>query len=261
MSETPLPSATDVPESQTAPLGALLPSPLPRPVVAVELIVVLAAMYLLTVLPRAWLNYGLDFSDRWWRLFAMTRSGAVDCVLLVLLAIILLRMRGLSLRWLGLSQPALGRQFFWAIVGVACVYGFQLAIVAALHWLSPVENSGPEAEASPSDFVYDLVSTPHKGGMLLLLLVSAIREELLFRALILRYLTWLVRDPPIAVIVSSLLFAAPHWAQGGWAVAGSMWLGLVVGTLYERRGSLLTAIAVHYLFNVLQSLRLTLLYG
>jgi membrane protease YdiL (CAAX protease family) len=101
--------------------------------------------------------------------------------------------------------------------------------------------------------------------------VASICEEILHRGLIQTVLEPLARyGVPVArvrlsasVIVCALLFAVMHLpllmlgAEGGFVlsiVVSAIVLGLVAGVLRERSGSLVPAVIVHMLFNVVGSL-------
>ena len=97
--------------------------------------------------------------------------------------------------------------------------------------------------------------------------VIPVAEEILFRGLL---QGWLVRvmHPAWAILLSSLLFAAAHYApsQGAYnavIMAQLFPLGLVLGHLYRRQRSLLAPITLHGLFNAitLAALWLIDLYG
>jgi membrane protease YdiL (CAAX protease family) len=113
--------------------------------------------------------------------------------------------------------------------------------------ISPTQNSPYTGGGLASN-----LAAGRRSSTLLLLLFSAIGEEVTYRGLLLRYLTWLLRDPPIAVLASSLMFALAHSWLGDMQMLSAIWMGLVLGTFYVRRGSLVTVIIAHFLFNLLQ---------
>ncbi len=59
----------------------------------------------------------------------------------------------------------------------------------------------------------------------------------------------------MAIIITSIVFAVPHMPSVAWqALPGLVVVGLVLGWLYERTGSLLAPILVHMAFNGLMVL-------
>jgi len=98
--------------------------------------------------------------------------------------------------------------------------------------------------------------------LLFIVVWAALGEELFYRG----YLQARLRrrfGSAAAVTIAALLFAVRHYAQVllAWPhifwgaatiwVAGAFVVGLALGWLYERSGSLLPPIAAHYLFNLL----------
>jgi membrane protease YdiL (CAAX protease family) len=90
-------------------------------------------------------------------------------------------------------------------------------------------------------------------GMLLVLLPAALLEELLFRALPLAGLSWLIA-PRWLLWPLSVGFGLLHWPQGSWGVLGATLAGVVFGLLFLFTGSLWVPVAAHYILNVTQLL-------
>jgi hypothetical protein len=65
-----------------------------------------------------------------------------------------------------------------------------------------------------------------------------------------------------AVVLTSLIFGAVHWAQWPAPVALCV-LGLVIGTVYHRTGSLIAAVCMHASFNAFSTTAMLVgaLYG
>ncbi|MCC5795582.1 MAG: JDVT-CTERM system CAAX-type protease [Chromatiales bacterium] len=93
-------------------------------------------------------------------------------------------------------------------------------------------------------------------ALLLLLLLSPVLEELVFRGLI---QGWLLERPwarrrfgPLSVanLLSAAAFALSHWPRGGLLqVSGVLWPGLVFGYFRERHGRLATPVLLHAWYN------------
>lgn len=87
-----------------------------------------------------------------------------------------------------------------------------------------------------------------------------VAEEILFRGLLQGWLARVMR-PVWAIVLSSLLFAAAHYApsQGLYNVviiAQLFALGLILGHLYRRQRSLFASISLHALFNAVSLMAL-----
>lgn len=85
-------------------------------------------------------------------------------------------------------------------------------------------------------------------------LVAPLLEEVMFRGLLQTVLVGLLgrdRRWP-AVVTASVFFAAVHLGAAEWqTLPGLFILGLILGWLYERSGSLLASITLHAAFNAL----------
>lgn len=88
-------------------------------------------------------------------------------------------------------------------------------------------------------------------GLLLVLLPAALLEELLFRALPLAGLSWLIA-PRWLLWPLSVGFGLLHWPQGSWGVVGATLAGIVFGLLFLFTDSLWVPVAAHYILNVTQ---------
>jgi membrane protease YdiL (CAAX protease family) len=88
-------------------------------------------------------------------------------------------------------------------------------------------------------------------GVLLAFIPAALAEELLFRALPLAGLAWLI-EPHLLLWPLSLFFGVLHWPQGGWGVTGASLAALLLGALFLITGSFWVPLAAHYTMNVAQ---------
>ncbi len=110
---------------------------------------------------------------------------------------------------------------------------------------------------SPDPRVLELMdqqlSVGDSGSLALLLLAVAVTpaicEELIFRGLLLRGMTRWVR-PGVSVVLSSILFGVFHWVPGGgFRVLPLVGVGLLLGWLTLRAGSVLPAMVAHAAYN------------
>lgn len=83
-------------------------------------------------------------------------------------------------------------------------------------------------------------------AVLLAAFIPAVVEELLFRGVLLKILRdW--RGDVFAVIATSLVFSALHFSLEGFPVL--LIIGLLLGTLAIRRGSLILPMLFHFVYN------------
>jgi membrane protease YdiL (CAAX protease family) len=83
-------------------------------------------------------------------------------------------------------------------------------------------------------------------------LLAAIGEELFFRGILQRIMIQIFRSPWLGIFVTAAIFSAIHGQFLGFIPR--MILGIILGLLYWYSGSLLPAIAGHFVFNSLQIL-------
>jgi len=135
------------------------------------------------------------------------------------------------------------------IVGVLMAGGFAFAGRAVEHWWGP--------EAFEDKLLRCILpAVPREWpGVLLALLPAAALEELLFRSLPLGGVAALPAGRMLPFFLMwplALFFGLLHWPQGGWGVAGTTLAGLVLSLLFLATGSIWSALAAHYVLNVLQ---------
>jgi membrane protease YdiL (CAAX protease family) len=79
------------------------------------------------------------------------------------------------------------------------------------------------------------------------LVLAPVFEEILYRERLLAALTPLA-GPPLAVLLSGVLFALPH--VNSWSVLATLWVGLVLGVAAHRGRSVAPCIGVHMGLNL-----------
>ncbi len=82
------------------------------------------------------------------------------------------------------------------------------------------------------------------------LVLTAVSEELVFRGAFARLLVPALPGALGMTVASAVFFALIHWSHGTTAVAVAFVAGVVLMALYRRTGSLLPAMAAHYLVNL-----------
>jgi membrane protease YdiL (CAAX protease family) len=168
--------------------------------------------------------------------------------LLALLSFHIPAREGLAL--LPVSPRALLRTLLASGALWICAIG--LSVVQAILWPAPPGHAEMFVE------FWDVMTPRHAGGALLSLLavafVPAVCEELLFRGTLLPALLTRLRVPA-AILVSAALFGAIHTmpTKDGdvtlYQVPQAMVVGLALGVLRLRSGSLLPGILAHTLYN------------
>lgn len=184
----------------------------------------------------------------------LTQTGVLQVACIAtpaLLMAVLLTSRpllSLRVRW-PLPQPLLGVPFSLQTVGW---FGVVLVLAAALHvplvaLMTAVVRSVPQIR----DHLEALerlirIEAPLGAQILILAALPAICEELAFRGFILRGLERRL-GPGKAIFVSSLLFAFAH--LNAFQFLATFALGLVLGLLATRSGSLLPGVLFHFAHN------------
>ena len=149
---------------------------------------------------------------------------------------------GSPARRLGLARSTL-RPFAWALLPIG--------VLLLSHGTDSVIRLFDLREASALQRIDDALRSPERPALWLMLLSLAvapgIAEELLFRGLIQRWLT-LRLGPVPAIGLASVLFALAH--ADPVHAAGTVVLGLYLGTVSQVSGSVLPAIVCHVVNNL-----------
>lgn len=141
-------------------------------------------------------------------------------------------------------------------IGPACQYG----LIPLLYW--PFEHFDKSLSYQLSKPAQADTGSVHTAGALVVILLliavgSPLFEELFFRGLLLRTLMGRV-GPPLAILITGLLFALAHFEAVQFA--GLAVFGMVLGVLAWRTGRLTSSIAAHAAFNASAVLALTHLH-
>ncbi|HEU4401040.1 MAG TPA: CPBP family intramembrane glutamic endopeptidase [Candidatus Polarisedimenticolia bacterium] len=159
----------------------------------------------------------------------------------------------LAVRWFYLDRASVLplRRPGWNAVGAA------LLGAAGLNHLLNLAGAWQERIFPMPDslrLLWERLLTPHGGvdyALLLLLLgpLPAICEEILFRGFLQAGFVQAFESPGKGILMTALVFAAFHLDP--WRFAGVLVLGLFLGYLVHRSGSLLPAMLAHALNNIL----------
>ena len=133
-------------------------------------------------------------------------------------------------------------------------------LINALH-LSPsltewVLKSEKEAEALTFILAYYHTSGGMISGLIVIAILPAIGEELLFRGLIQTQLSKIFLNPHLAIIVTGFLFSFIHFQFLGFLPR--MFLGILFGYMFYWSNSLLIPILMHFANNALTYFALNL---
>lgn len=194
----------------------------------------------------------------------MLLSGTTDAKLALLLAPLMpfvlmgamigpLLSRPDAMRDVGIIPQRPGRDLAWA--GVAGPVGLVLAMAAGLAidaLLTRLDLAPPLVVHETlvklqSEFSTELLLTVVIGAVIL----APLFEEVIFRGILQTCLLHLLGGRRwLTLVIASAVFAVTHWWVVPWPGLVPLFVvGVVFGYVYERTGSLLTAILTHALFN------------
>lgn len=170
-----------------------------------------------------------------------------------------------GVRKIGLIPTKPGRDLLWGVLAFFAAVPMVLAVIqltTLIGWLF-----GHEPPALAHDMLKMLVESDSIAGTALIVvsavLVAPILEESIFRGLIQSVMVEALGESRrwAVVGVASFVFALIHGFEHWQALPGLFVLGMVLGWLYERSGSLWPGIALHMAFNGLNILLAILLQG
>lgn len=148
----------------------------------------------------------------------------------------------LKMRWGSLTWGAMKRGEIAAILAVSAALGLTqcMPISALTEWLQAKDILADTFEGMMNNV----------WGVLAICIGAPLGEELLFRGAIQRCLHGRVR-PWAAILTSSLLFALIHGNPV--QMVGGFTMGLVLGWLYYRTGSIWPGVMMHFVNNTLST--------
>jgi membrane protease YdiL (CAAX protease family) len=160
-----------------------------------------------------------------------------------------------AIRAFGLHPPAaLGLRAVPArglVLGAAAGSALWLASAGLLSLQYVVWPPRPEILRFFESLHAELDLWPPWSGAFSLLAIAvgpAVSEELAFRGAVLESVRRRLGDPP-AVLVSAVLFGLIHYPPGGYRIPFALALGLGLGAMRLRTGSILPGIAAHAVLN------------
>jgi len=153
-------------------------------------------------------------------------------------------LHGLAPRWLMSVRPGIRWRFFWACLGLAVVAILASVIVSAFLPTDPNDLGAPANDWTgrmTAIAVVVLVTTP----------LQAMGEEYLFRGYLMQAFGALTRQPWVAVVLTSVLFALAHGVQNVPLFLDRFTFGLMAGYVVLRTGGLEAGIALHIWNNLI----------
>jgi membrane protease YdiL (CAAX protease family) len=186
------------------------------------------------------LSGGLIIVEKWF-----------DAVLVVVLAAYFICRQHVPPAAFGLRGRGAAQQALWALPALLAVYAvFMLFVMVVgafvLHYPELKEDL-----LRRTQFV-SLLPVNNMLATVLLLIPAAIHEELLFRGLLIPYLHRIGCNWPVAVLISTAVFASLHFNQGWLAIIQIFGVGVVLGTCFVLTRSLLAVVLTHFVFDFVQ---------
>lgn len=185
---------------------------------------------------------------RWDELQYLPR--AVTALVALMLVAAVTYLAGGSAATIGLSLRNPTRQALWGGAGILMAYG-AVAVWVGVVWSARAFSGDRSALPPNTEPVRWLAEEPQWPSALACIVSTVIMEETLYRGVLLTGLRVALRSNLVAVLVSSVAFAAAHMPGGVSYAAASFACSLVLGAVYLRAG-LLAAMIAHLGFDVTQ---------
>ncbi|MCU0913709.1 MAG: CPBP family intramembrane metalloprotease [Planctomycetes bacterium] len=155
-----------------------------------------------------------------------------------------------GIKGLGLRLRTIPQDLGGAFVTLLAVWPLVLAAMGMTMRITRM-RFGPDYQIPQHEALKMITATPAVPLLVILVVmavvVAPIVEEMLFRGLFQTMIRSHLQRPWLAIIVTSLLFAAIHVDWSHWPSLFMLALGL--GYSYEKSGSLLRPIFMHAMFN------------
>lgn len=173
--------------------------------------------------------------------FTLVAAGTIlkDVTLVALILFLIWRARE-PVRWLGLHARHAGRE---VAVGLALFLPVSVLASLAASVVSEAGLPGPSAPAS-------LLQPKSPGEIvlgLLMVVVVAVTEELIFRGYFLLRFSDLSRSRGLAILASAVFFGLGHGYEGWTGVTATGVMGAALAGIYLWRGSLVAPIVIHFM--------------
>ncbi len=234
-------SGSDLPAAR---LVQHLPMPIPRWRALLELVMTVPVAVLFMASLFLILNLFPASSKTWPEL----AHNIIPGVSLLVVALLILRLAGHRCQTIGWTS----RKWLLNIgLGIAALFPTYLVLFCMGMILVLLRPDLMEKQAETQTLIKEVVPDLPFGILLLLMFWVTFWEEFIFRGFLLTRLYALCGRWWLAVPVGSLLFGLLHLWEGSLAAVVIGILGLVMGTLFAWRKSLIPGWAFHFAHNVL----------
>jgi membrane protease YdiL (CAAX protease family) len=152
--------------------------------------------------------------------------------------------------FLGVARKPLRTNVLLTVVALVAAIPF-ISLAANVNAQLPLPDWAISADHAATDLTTGLIFTPDTATMLLnmlvIALIPAVSEELLFRGYLQRVLCSWTKKPHVAILISAAAFSALHIQLEGFIPR--FLLGALFGYLFYWSGSLWLPIAAHFTNN------------
>lgn len=174
-----------------------------------------------------------------------------DAVLALTLAAYFVYRHRLAPAAFGLQGERLAVQALWCFPTLAAVYAVFFASLVVIGLVVVMFPALQRDLAGRTEFL-GLMPLHNLTYTALLLIPVAIHEELIFRGLLVPYLRRIGCRWPLAIFLSTTLFALLHLTQGWLGVVQVFGVGAVLGIMFVLTRSLTAVMLAHFLFDLIQ---------
>lgn len=155
------------------------------------------------------------------------------------------RLRGFGFKW-----ETIGKDFGMSIVNLYSIWPLLTGSLLITVYAGKLIY-GPEFEMSKHEQLEVLTQYPQLSVKIVTITAAAviapIFEEMLFRGMFQSIIRSFVFKPWLAIILTSIFFASIHANAGHWPTL--FILSVSLGYAYEKSGSILRPIFMHFIFN------------
>ena len=166
-------------------------------------------------------------------------SGVTLLLMSQLIGTLALVVHLLAWKYVRLNRQTLAYYNSGSVLAVSILFIIGMGLWC--NYLSELVNLPNNMEATFETMMH------HPAGIIAIVVMAPIAEELLFRGAIQGHLLRKWKKPAAAIIVSSLLFGAIHGNPA--QIPFAFVLGLALGWIYYRSGSLIPSILMHFINN------------
>lgn len=217
----------------------------------IDIAVLITLVLLSDLLVGALLYFGMGYKDDKLYLLPTVVMRMFFCTALVIL---ILRYRGQRAGSVGMLYDSLGWNVLIGMITPAITLGMVLLVMATLWilWSNLFDEMQRNAEK-----IMGLVPRLSPLGFAILSAMVGFYEELVFRGFLMTRLRRATGSWVIAVLLSTLLFVAPHTSQVPIALIPVTILSITFSLVTVWRKSIIPAIVAHMLWNFCQFLNLS----